>query len=71
MTGFSLPLVMRGFLETYFTPPCRIVGTTAADIGPSRTWTWKSAAAGSSYLLKRGMIIQIGSLFLFFPPFQD
>lgn len=41
--------------ETYLTPPCRIVGTTAADMGPSRRWTWKSAAAGSSNFVGRGI----------------
>lgn len=45
--------------DAYLTPPCRIVGTTAADMGPSRTWTWKSAAAGSSYLSGRGIVVEI------------
>ena len=43
---------------TKFTPPCGIVGVTVFIISPSRRWTWKSAAGGSSISNNGGVSLE-------------
>ena len=49
-----------GMTKTVFMPPARIVGVTAAMVGPSRRCTWKSAGAGRVVLLKRVKLAIVG-----------